>query len=157
MPWNQTARLDGGPQTLDVVSHPEHNRAVACAFLSAGISGGVRRGWTFHDGQDSSSASEKLQQLRPHLSLASLVTTTAETIQTYGALEACGSQDPGLHRTLSHAVSLKEFLLAAYVPVNSCTGPRGHGRMTHQPQDPRTEALAQTCRAVLHHRRFIEV
>ena len=28
-----------------------------------------------------------------------------------------------------------EFLLAASKPVNSCTVPRRHGRMTHQPQD----------------------
>ena len=28
-----------------------------------------------------------------------------------------------------------DFLLAAHVPVSSCTAPRRHGRITHRPQD----------------------
>ena len=28
-----------------------------------------------------------------------------------------------------------QFLLAAYVPMNSCTAPRRHGKITHQPED----------------------
>ena len=35
----------------------------------------------------------------------------------------------------SNSYSGLEFHLAACVPVNSCTAPRRHGRITHQPED----------------------
>ena len=44
-------------------------------------------------------------------------------------------ETPGLHRPRCLTHSGHEFLLAAYVPMNSCTSPRRHGRITHQPQD----------------------
>ena len=43
-----------------------------------------------------------------------------------------------------------EFLLAAAVPVKSCTVPRRHGRTPTNQRTPRTEGVAQTCRAIVH-------
>ena len=40
---------------------------------------------------------------------------------------------PGSPRCLTQ--SGLEFLLATYVPVDSCTSSRRHGRITHQPED----------------------
>ena len=70
---------------------------------------------------------------------------------------ASRARDQGLHRPASHALTL-EFLLAASVPVNSCTSPRRHGKITHEPEASCTEGFAQTCRPILHcrtgHRRL---
>ena len=41
------------------------------------------------------------------------------------------TRDPGPHRPPSEP----ELLLAAFVPVNSCTAPGRHGRKTHRPED----------------------
>ena len=61
------------------------------------------------------------------------------------------SSDPQSKRPKPASAGL-QFLLTAYVPVSSCTVPRRHGRITHQPEGGRTEALAQTCRAIIHRR-----
>ena len=45
------------------------------------------------------------------------------------------SERPALHRPRCLTNSGLEFHLAAHVPRSSCTSPRRHGRLTHQPED----------------------
>ena len=45
------------------------------------------------------------------------------------------ARDTGLHRPRCLIHSGLEFLLALHVTVNSCTTPRHHGRIAHQPGD----------------------
>ena len=60
------------------------------------------------------------------------------------------ARNPGLHRPRCLIHSGLEFFLAAQVPVNSNTVPRRHGRIPTNQMTPRTEGVAQTCRAILH-------
>ena len=61
-----------------LAAQQEHCRPVVGAF---GLSSGIIADVTFYDEQDCSSAGEQLERLRPHLILASRMTTTAETIR----------------------------------------------------------------------------
>ena len=67
-----------------------------------------------------------------------------DVLHAGSSAHACGSQfigrppragDPGLQRPRCLRHSGPEFLLAASVPEDSCTSPRRHGSITHQPQD----------------------
>ena len=67
---------------------------------------------------------------------ATLLTTLVATQDMWitGSAPATRARDLCLHR---HAFPCPEpeFLLAAHVPMSSCTAPRRHGRITHQPED----------------------